>query len=241
MSETIGFVLVFSLIVLTVGVVLTAGYSGLQDARDAERVNNAERAFDVLADNLEDITHRGAPSRGTEIRLAEASLGTGPPTYINVSGFDGGTLSFTTGNYSTDPVVYRSGDVRIRYAAGGVSRIQDGGSVMVVPPEFVLDDGHTIVPIVQLTVEETTVAGSQTVLVRSERRIRNVVVNDQNGVDTLRVNVSSPAPGAWGSYLRGEGMSCVDQGGGERGKVVCTLSGVERATVVWFEILVTFQ
>lgn len=241
MSETVGFVLVFSLIVLTVGVVLTAGYSGLQDARDAERVNNAERAFDVLADNLEDITHRGAPSRGTEIRLADASLGSGEPTYIAVSGLNDSNYTFTTGNYSTDPIVYRSGDARIRYAAGGVSRIQDGGSVMVVPPEFVLDSGHTIVPIIQLTVEETTVAGSQTVLVRTERRIRNIVVNDESGVDTLQVNVSTPAPGAWSNYLRGEGLSCDEQGGEERGKVTCTLSDVERVTVVWFEIRVSFQ
>ena len=102
-SETIGFVLVFSLIVLTVGVVLTVGYTGLQDARDAERVNNAERAFDVLADNIEDITDRGAPSRGTEIRLAEAAIGPGAPTHINISGFNtSGGRVFTTGNYTTD-------------------------------------------------------------------------------------------------------------------------------------------
>ena len=108
-SETIGFVLVFSLIVLTVGVVLTVGYGGLQDARDAERVNNAERAFDVLADNVEDITHRGAPSRGTEVRLAEASLGAGSPTYLNVTGVnDSGGRVFSTGNYSTDTVVYEA-------------------------------------------------------------------------------------------------------------------------------------
>lgn len=240
-SETIGFVLVFSLIVLTVGVVLTAGYGSLQDARDAERVNNAERAFDVLADNLEDITYRGAPSRGTEIRLVEASLGTGPPTYLNVTGLNGGNPVFTTGNYSTDPIVYASEDTRIRYAAGGVARIQEAGSVMVVPPKFVLSGGHAVIPLVQLSVEDTTVAGSQTVLVRTERRIREIVVSDDNGVETLQVNVSTPAPGAWSSYLRGQGLDCTKQGGTERGKLVCTLSNVERVKVVWFEIKVSFE
>lgn len=240
-SETIGFVLVFSLIVLTVGVVLTAGYGGLQDARDAERVTNAERAFDVLADNLEDITHRGAPSRGTEIRLAEASLGSGPPTYINVTGLNGGSPTFYTGNYSTDPVVYESEDTRIRYAGGAVTRVQEAGSVMVVPPEFVLSEGHAVIPIVQLSVEADTVAGSQTVLVRAERNIREVVLSDDSGVDTLRVNVSTPAPNAWGSYLRGQGLNCVETGGGERGKLVCELPDVDRVTVVWFEIGVSFE
>lgn len=243
-SETIGFVLVFSLIVLTVGVVLTAGYGGLQDARDAERVNNAERAFDVLADNLEDITHRGAPSRGTEIRLAEASLGTGPPTYINVTGLNASDgVEFSTGNYSTDPVIYESEDTRIRYAAGAVTRIQESGSVLIVPPEFVLSENHTVIPIVQLSVEDRTVGGSQTVLVRTERNIREIVVSeDADGdVETLRVNVSTPAPNAWRSYLRGQGLSCNDPGGGDRGKLECTLDDVDRVKIVWFEIGVSFE
>ena len=240
-SETIGFVFVFSLIVLTVGVVLTVGYGGLQDARDAERVNNAERALDVFADNLEDVTHRGAPSRGTEIRLAEATLGSGPPTYINVTGLNGGSPEFFTGNYSTDPVVYGSEDTQIRYAAGGVTRVQSGGSSMLVPPEFVLSQGHVVIPIVQLSVEDSTVAGSQTVLVRAERNIREVVVSDDGGVDTLRVNVSTPASAAWGSYLRGQGLDCIEQGGGDRGKQICELEDVERVTVVWFEIGISFE
>lgn len=240
-SETIGFVLVFSLIVLTVGVVLTAGLGSLQDARDAERVNNAERAFDVLADNLEDITHRGAPSRGTEIRLAEASLGTGPPTYLNVTGFnDTGGQEFSTGNYSTDPVVYEAENTRIRYEAGAVTRVQESGSLMVVPPEFVLSENHTVIPLVQLSVEDTTVGGSQTVLVRTERNIREVVVDNDETVETLRVNVSTPAPAAWSSYLRGQGLDCTEYGGSERGKLECELSNVERVKIVWFEIGVSF-
>ncbi len=241
-NETIGFVLVFSLIVLTVGVVLTAGYSGLQDARDAERVNNAERAFDVLADNIEDITHREAPSRGTEIRLAEASIGSGPPTHINISGFKNGSRVFTTGNYSTDSVVYRAEDTRIRYAGGAVTRIQGGGSTLLDPPGFVISQNHTIIPTVKLLVEDRTVAGAQTVLIRTDRSIREVEISENGGVDTLQFNVSTPAPDAWNGYLEGQGMSCTrtDQGS-DRAKLSCTLEGVERVKTVWFLIEITFE
>ena len=116
-SETVGFVLVFSLVLLTVGTVLTVGYAGLQDARDAERVNNAERAFDVLANNIEDITARGAPSRGTEIRLAEASIGPGAPVTMNISGFAAdGSRQFSTGNDTLDTIVYEADGTKIHYA-----------------------------------------------------------------------------------------------------------------------------
>lgn len=242
-SETIGFVLVFSLIVLTVGVVLTAGYGGLQDARDAERVNNAERAFDVLAENIEDITQRDAPSRGTEIRLSEATLTAGPPTNFNVTGLnDDGTQRFSTGNYSVGSVEYRADDTRIRYAGSAVTRIQTDGAVLVKRPTFVLSEDHVIIPIVQLSVKDTAVAGSKTVLVRSERRLRDVLVDDDETLNRLRLNVTTPAPGPWERYLEDEGMSCSREGAnGDRTKLVCTMDDVERAEIVWFEIKVSFE
>lgn len=239
-SETVGFVLVFSLIVLTVGVVLTAGYGSLQDARDAERVTNAERAFDVFADNIEDITHRGAPSRGTEIRLAEATISSGPPTYLNVTGIRG-SGNVSTGNYSVDPVVYRAEDTRIRYAAGAVTRIQSDSALMIDPPSFVLGEEHVIVPIVQLLVDEGAVSGSQTMLVRAELGPHGVIVDDTEGVDRFRLNISTPAPDPWEEYLEGQGMNCSREGGGgERAKLVCERGDVERIQIVWFQIRVSF-
>jgi len=63
-SDVVGYVLIFSLIVATVGVVTTVGFSTLEDRQDAERVNNVERAFDVFANNMENVYRDGAPSRG---------------------------------------------------------------------------------------------------------------------------------------------------------------------------------
>ena len=73
-SDVLGFVFVFAIVVSTIGLVFATGFTGLQDARDFERVNNAERAFEVLRDNVGDMIYRGAPSRVTEIKLASASL-----------------------------------------------------------------------------------------------------------------------------------------------------------------------
>jgi hypothetical protein len=78
-SETLGFVFAFALIVTTTGIVFTVGQGGLQNAQDQERLNNAERAMDVLAQNMNDLNRRSAPSRATEIRLSEASIAYGDP------------------------------------------------------------------------------------------------------------------------------------------------------------------
>lgn len=235
-SETVGFVLVFSLVLLTVGTVFTVGYGGLQDVRDAERVNNAERAFDVLADNLEDITARGAPSRGTEIRLAEASIGTGTPTLLNVSGYENDSTAFTPINYSMDPVVYEADGTRIRYAAGAVTRVQADGSALLREPGFVLSDRRVILPIVELSVADREIAGSRTVLVRAERYSREIDV-DRSGMDRLELDITSPAAGAWKRYAEAQGMNCSSP---DDGQISCATEDLDRVQIVEFTIRVTF-
>ncbi len=73
-TETLGFALIFALMISSVVITFTAGYAGLQDVRDIERTNNAERAFEVFADNIGDITQNSAPSRATEMKLSDARL-----------------------------------------------------------------------------------------------------------------------------------------------------------------------
>ncbi|MFW5934875.1 MAG: DUF7289 family protein [Halolamina sp.] len=241
-SETVGFVLVFSLVMLTVGTVLTVGYAGLQDARDAERINNAERAFDVLANNVEDITARGAPSRGTEIRLAEASIGPGEPVTVNVSGFADGTRQFSTGNDSLGTVVYEADGTRIRYVGGAVTRVQSGGSTLLGDPNFLISDDNVIIPLVELTVQERTIAGSRTVLVRSERELHDVET-DQSGIDRLAVNLTTPAAGAWETYFESEGMTCERPDGDDGTRLTCEFEESDgfRVQLIRFTIDVTFD
>ncbi|GAB7013931.1 DUF7289 family protein [Halolamina salina] len=234
-SDTVGFVLVFSLVLLTVGTVLTVGYGGLQDVRDAERVNNAQRAFDVLANNIEDITARGAPSRGTEIRLAEASLGRGEPTVLNVSA-EGDSLAFSTGNDSLDSIVYEAEGTRIRYAGGAVTRIQSDGSVMLVEPNFVISERRVILPVVELVVEQRRIAGSRTVLVRSVRTNRNVEL-DETDVDQLDLNFTTPATDAWAGYLEDGGMNCSRPADD---RLSCSAEDLDSVQVIRFTIEVTF-
>jgi hypothetical protein len=83
-SDVIGYVLVFSLIIATVGIVTAVGFSTIEDRQRDERINNVERAFDVFAANVEDVYRGGAPSRATEIRLSGGTLQYGEPVTITV-------------------------------------------------------------------------------------------------------------------------------------------------------------
>ena len=237
--------LVFSLIVSSVGVVYVVGFQGLTDARDGERVDNAERAFEVLAHNVEDLTRRGVASRATEIKLADAGIRAGDPVLLNVSGDYDETVAnspedFVTGNVSITPIVYETaaGGDRVRFSNGAVLRGNDDGMAMRERPGFVVDENRTLVPIVQTSVYGTErVDGSSTVLVRTHRTLSDVLVSERGTYDTVTIRLHTPNPEPWNRYLTEQGMDCTTSGE----TVECTAEDVKRLSVVVYDVDVAFE
>lgn len=183
-SEVVGFVLVFALIVTTVGVVYVSGFSGLENARDAERVNNAERAFDVLADNIADLYRGESPNRATELNLAESNLRFGEPTNFRVT-ITNSKLGSPTYSDNLDPIVYtaQGRSTEIVYENGAVIRDDQSGAIMQKRPPFVFTSTGSkevaILPLIQTrSYGGASVAGSGTVLIRTELALSEVMNND---------------------------------------------------------------
>lgn len=197
-SETIGFVLVFGLVVASIGIVFTAGFSGLQDVRDEERVSNAERAFEILGNNMGDMTQRGAPSRAAEVKLADARLHVDDAIEVRVHVPDGG---FDT-NYSIRPIVYDANTgATIVYEQGAVIRSDVGGSVVQHESVLLLNGSRTIIPVVQTRLDGTGgVSGSGTVLVRTVRA-QTAIEYTNGSTNEVWVNVTSPRAESWQQYL----------------------------------------
>lgn len=188
-SEVISFALIFSLIVATVALVYVSGIGGLEDTRASERITNAERAFDVLADNIADIHREGAPSRATEIKLADARLQFGDSTRITVQVENLNETLTEGGNTSTvtiDPIVYSSDSgPKLVYSNGGVFRQDRGGTVVNRRPSFLFpDDGGertAVVPAIQTRNVGPDSTGSQrTILVRTLLATREVAIAEDN-------------------------------------------------------------
>ncbi|WP_251329951.1 DUF7289 family protein [Haloplanus pelagicus] len=207
-SDVVGFVLVFSLITASVGLVSVAGLGSLQDTRDAERINNGERAFEVLADNHGDIVHGGAPSRATEIKLAETTLTLAGATDSEAT-LESGSVVGTT---ETRPITFgRSGeglDSGVVYEMGAVIRVDRGGAVMRREPPFYFDEDRTVIQYVALesqTGEPQRRSGSTTVLVRGVRGTTAILAHEQpTGNVTLTIDTEPRRAAAWKRYLDAE-------------------------------------
>lgn len=199
-SETLGFILVFALITSTIGVVYTSGISGLKHARDAEQLENMERAFDVLDENIGDIQDRGAPSRATEIKLSGGTFRFGSETQLTV------TVNGTPYRTQSDPIEYASGDgQRIAYDAGATIRIDrtHNASTMLDEPPMRFDSDRAVIQFVGLRPkDETTVGGSTTTLIRTEYdSSRVLLINSSSPTVTFDVNTTSARAPAWKRYL----------------------------------------
>lgn len=172
-SQVVSFILVFSVVAMTVGIVSVVGFDGLTDQRDSQRVENAERAFDVLGDNVEDVYQDAAPSRATEVKLSDATLRMGSTTRVRADFPENTTGPFET---TLSPVVFalEGRDSSIVYEAGAVIRVDGDAAVMIRDPPFRFDEERTLLPVVQ-TRGTDAVSGSTTVLVRTEAQSRSIL------------------------------------------------------------------
>lgn len=200
-SDVVGYVLIFSLIVATVGVVTTVGFGTLDDRQTAEQINNAERAFDVFANNMENVYRDGSPSRATEIRLSGGTIQYGDPVTITIQ-----NASDTSVNYTVriTPLVYTEGDTEIVYEGGAIIRDDGDGMVMRRTPPFRIGADRTLLPFVRTTraVGDTSVSRDGTIRVESVRTNINTTTRQQlSDGGNLELVIESPRQEAWNRYL----------------------------------------
>lgn len=201
-SEVVGFILVFALVLGTISFVYVGGFTQLEETRDHEQMSNAKRAFDVLANNFEDLGRGQAPSRATEIKLAGAGLQTTEPTVITVN---------STGKNASEAqprsIVYRpeTSDSAVVYETGAVLREDGERAIMVREPDFVFGPNRTVLRVIETRGGLQSVGGDTTTLVRGERdfqeiRHQNEDPDTQINV-TIRVDPATRNPDPWEEYL----------------------------------------
>ncbi|GGJ00178.1 hypothetical protein GCM10008995_07520 [Halobellus salinus] len=247
-SETVSFVLVFALVVASVGTVYAVGVSELEATRDAERVENAQRAFDVLADTLDDLLD-GAPSRGTEVKLAAATLRSADDAAVNITVTSAdGAQAYTAGEISVSPLVYdvqAGGQVRLSNGAVLRDSARGGASVVRGPPVVVDDDRVLLTIIKQEHVGSDAVGGDRTVRIRMDaNRPRRLYGNESVTHESVHVNTTTPYTDAWARHYESVGFDCTevdDPGPDAPGMVSCTVEDVDRVTVVWLRVTTEFE
>lgn len=257
-SEVIGFIVVFSIILASVTVITVSGTDTLQSLRDTTQVKNAERVYEILADNAEDMYRRGATSRATEIKLQGASISFGDAVTMNVTANDTTEAQpdddFTE-EFEFRPLVYRdqATDTELVYSAGSIFRVQPNGAVVVRRSPLIVTKQRVVIPMIRTTKGRTSAdaLGGSTALIRMERTNRELLLanrteddsTDGSEYEDVRITFSG-APDSrldlWERQL--EQRKNVDKCKRPDSKVICVLSvDPERIYVVKIEIETTLE
>jgi len=203
-SDVLGYILIFSLILSSVALVTVAGYNSLNSVRDAERFDNAEKVFEVFDANVDAHMESQIDGRATELRLADAGIDFGDPVTLNVT-VDGAGYNRTT----VDPLVYtQSADRKIRYSGGATIRQNRGYSQLIDGAPFRFSN-TTVLTLVETRGRTNGISGSGRVLVRSEYVSQSIHGYTDPGEYTVTVNVTTSKTTAWKNWLEAEtGADC---------------------------------
>lgn len=234
-SDTIGFVMILSLILVTIGMVYVAGIDSVGTMRSGEQLQNAERTFETIERNFDDIERRQAPSRAAEINLNGGTVlvDESSSIRINVTGasFD---RTVDTGIFS-----YRLGTHRIDYENGAVVRSTDGTSVVLTDAKLECGKDVAIISVVTLAGTGGSVTGTNVVTVYNRRVATGLAYpTNRSGFtpEGVEVEVTSSNADGWNAYLENEpGWSDPDGDG------TFSCSRVDEVFVRITEFQLTFQ
>ena len=206
LSEVLGYTIIFAIVLTSVTLLVVGGMSSLEQSRESEQVANAERAFDVVADNMAQIYERNAPSRATEIDLGTSEIfyASNVSMTVYVESETDGITEIDEFEYELRPIEMRvTDDESLVYEAGAVFRDRDDGAAMVRDPPLTLKSDRVTVPIVQTTAPGVESAGGTTILLRGQSVDRTVLEdNSADSYTTVTIELAgSDRYEAWERYF----------------------------------------
>jgi hypothetical protein len=200
-SDVVGYVLIFSTLIISVGLVSVLGVGALTDFNEHESDASARRGMETLGTNFNDL-QSGDVARASEIRLAggTVSLTDGPTVDVEVDG--GGGLSKT---YDVGALEYAGNERRFSFTNGAVIQRSEDHSRLLRPPAFLCSNERAVVSIVTIASDHRSVSkdGSVTIHARSTAsRLEFPDDTTDSAADANEVTVTVDSDGgAWRSYF----------------------------------------
>lgn len=125
-SEVVGFVLTFALIISSVGIVATIGFDQLEDLQENEQLKSSQNGMINLAESFGNVHQRTDLSRRSGLALSGGTVQFNDSSFLNVSG------GSSTWNISTSALAFNLGDGAVVYDGGGL--YFEPGGIVSRPP-----------------------------------------------------------------------------------------------------------
>jgi len=153
-SDLVGYVLTFSVLIASVALVSSVGFQQLEDMRTDEQLSNAERAFRLMERNLDEIQQSQAPIRSSEIDLHDGTILTnnsGAEAVVTIQRASGGPHVMTI---PLNDIRYEVEDKVVAYESGSVFYSDEySNDVLEDGPEMICTDDAAVLSFVTIRSE----------------------------------------------------------------------------------------
>jgi hypothetical protein len=208
-SDTLAFVLTFSIIITSVGLVYSVGFGSLLDIRDTQQDINAQNSFVTIGEDIDEIRDAGAATRSGRLQLRGGSLEVRKNSRIAISI----NKSETVYDGTLGTLIYRSDETTtIGYESGASFGKYQNSSVMDAPPRFHCggSSNTSIISVVAIKQAGPSIGSSGTVTVTATKINNSLIFPDDitsdPDVDNVSVTISdSHFQGAWNQAFEDRG------------------------------------
>jgi len=158
-SEAIGFIILFGIIIAGIGLVTLYGYPMLLQQQSSSNEQIMEKNMIVLQNDLKSLAYKTVPYKETSLNVGGGALtvynmsyNTATSANFSIYDFDGDTIQKNDGTYATSasPLIFYPGDLRYESdsAETGISlengavvkrMIAENGSAMLAEPRWFYD------------------------------------------------------------------------------------------------------
>jgi hypothetical protein len=206
-SETLGFILLFSIVILGAGVVLIFGAVAVADSQQSLSGDRAEKVLTQMDSEISMVALGRTNSQEMEFKRSDreqfsvnASAGT-----INITTVGSGPDTVILPDTNLGAVVFERSETKITYQGGGVWRSDSGdGSAMISPPEFNYRDQTLTLPLVTISGDKSL---SGNAVIRKDGPSRSHFPNATKGLsnpledEIVQVTVESEYHLGWKTYF----------------------------------------
>lgn len=212
-SEVVGFILIFGMVVLAIGIIYAFGYPMLQSNMETSVFESSEQSFIVLQSNMKAVAFEQSPVKTVKMKLQGATLAYSNESSIQLD-YNGTTIKKPLGR-----IEYIQDERRIVYESGGVFKLYNHDSqVLVSNPHIfstVTASGENVVSVGIITLygDETSSGGEGIISLSMNHNDSQITQLNDNATLILTIN-STLAP-RWHTHLEEEGFTIISSSDSE--------------------------
>ena len=206
-SEVIGYLLTFGIVVAVVAVIYASGMPIVDETKDKSAFQSMETSFMTLQGHTKKVAFGQSPLRTMKFNLIKGSIGTNDNAgIINVTIVGGPSYSFPFGN-----IEYTIGTRKVVYELGAVIESTPGGNIIISDPPIFNSSGDVFISVMNVSGGFSAGGGMAEMHIGGSGGLYNVtrdthVYNSSDSVTNLTISInSSPyTQAAWDRYLNDE-------------------------------------